>query len=140
MTRETFIILIKALFTSVGAFLIGKNFLGHNVDTIVWEAAVGCILSGISIFWSIQDKEYNIEKLQASMRQILLFAGGFLVSSGRITNEQLETITGAAIIVIPTVQSYVSKNKVKMQQENKINTSQLASIPTEKEQRKRKLE
>lgn len=138
MTRETFIIIVKALFTGVGSFLIGKNLLGSEVNAAWWETALGAVLAAVSIVWSIRDKEYNIEKLQASFRQVLLFAGGLLVSWGKITAEQLNSIIGALLIVLPALQSYVSKNKVKRLQEHTIQPTKMASIPTKAEQKKRK--
>jgi hypothetical protein len=129
MTRETVIIIIKALLTVVGSWLIGQNFIGQPIDQNMLEIIGGVIMSGVSIFWSIRDKSYTIESLQAFIRQVVLFVGGLLIAANKLTPDRLEGILGLMLAVIPIVQSYTSKRKAQKLQEGEISAQNLSSIP-----------
>ena len=129
MTKETVIILIKALLTVVGSWLIGQNFIGQPIDQSVLEIIGGIIMSGVSIFWSIRDKSYTIESLQAFARQVLLFIGGLLIAANKITPDRFEAILGLILAVVPIVQSYASKKKAEQIKQGKIDVDALSSIP-----------
>lgn len=129
MTKETVFIIIKTMLTVAGSFLIGKNFIGHPVDQNMLEVIGGILMSAVSVFWSIKDKNYTIESIQAVVRQIILFIGGLLVAKGTITEDKLNGYLGLAASLIPLVQSYLSKKKVTEIQEGKIVVEGMAKIP-----------
>lgn len=129
MTRETFVIFVKALLTLAGSYLIGQNLMGQPIDNELWQVIVGVIMSGVSIYWSIKDKTYTIESIQAFVRQLLLVIGGLLLASGKITPDRLEAIIGAVVVLVPVLQSYLSKKKAEEIKEGNLNVQSLSSIP-----------
>lgn len=129
MTKETVIILIKALLTVIGSWLIGQNFIGQPVDQSMLEIISGIVMSGVSIFWSVRDKSYTIESLQAFARQVLLFIGGLLIAANKLTPDRFEAILGLILAVVPIVQSYASKKKAEQIKRGKIDVDALSSIP-----------
>lgn len=132
MTKETFVIILKAALTVLGSWLMGKNLFGHPIDQSFIEIITGIAMAAFSIAWSIYDKSYSIESIQATVRQAVLLAGGFLISTGKITPERLDAVLGVLLALIPVLQSYLAKKKVAQIQQGKIAISEMAKIPATK--------
>lgn len=111
MNKETIFTIARTLLTSVGVFLIGKNFLGSPIDQSMWQMLVGLIMSAGSVAWGIWDKTLGIEMLQSFIRSAIIGLGGLLVAKGSISPEKLESILGIALAVLPLVYSILSKKK-----------------------------
>jgi hypothetical protein len=111
MTKETVFTLIRTLLTSVGVFLIGKNFLGSPIDQSIWQMLVGVIMSGVSVVWGIMDKTIGLEMLQSFIRSVIVGLGGLLVAKGSMTPEKLESILGIVLAFLPLVYSILSRKK-----------------------------
>lgn len=129
MTKETFIIIFKAVLTVGGSYLLGINLWGQIVDNSILQIIIGIALSGASIAWSIFDKSYTIESIQAFIRQTVLFVGGLLIAAGKITPERLDVYLGAILAIIPVLQSYLSKKKAQDLKEGELQVNRLKSIP-----------
>jgi hypothetical protein len=111
MNKETIFTIARTLLTSVGVFLIGKNFLGSPIDQSVWQMLVGVIMAGVSVVWGIMDKTIGLEMLQSFIRSAIVGLGGLLVAKGSMTPEKLESILGIVLAVLPLVYSILSRKK-----------------------------
>jgi hypothetical protein len=111
MNKETVFTLIRTLLTSVGVFLIGKNFLGAPIDQSVWQMLVGIIMSATSVIWGVMDKTIGLEMLQSFIRSAIVGLGGLLVAKGSLSPEKLESILGIVLAILPLVYSILSRKK-----------------------------
>jgi hypothetical protein len=111
MNKETVFTLIRTLLTSVGIFLIGKNFMGSTIDQSVWQMLVGVIMSGVSVVWGIVDKTIGLEMLQSFIRSAIVGLGGLLVAKGSLNPEKLDSILGIVLSVLPLIYSILSRKK-----------------------------
>lgn len=111
MNKETIFTIARTLLTSVGVFLIGKNFMGSQIDQSMWQMLVGIAMSAFSVVWGVWDKTLGIEMLQSFIRSAIVGLGGLLVAKGTLTPEKLESILGIALAVLPLVYSILSKQK-----------------------------
>jgi hypothetical protein len=111
MNKQTVFTLVRTLLTSVGVFLIGKNFMGSPIDQSVWQMLVGIIMAGVSVVWGIMDKTIGLEMLQSFIRSVIVGLGGLLVAKGSMTPEKLESILGIVLAVLPLIYSILSRKK-----------------------------
>ena len=111
MNKETIFTIARTLLTSVGVFLIGKNFLGQAIDQSLWQMLVGIAMSAFSVAWGIWDKTLGLEMLQSFIRSAIIGLGGLLVAKGTLSPEKLESILGIALAVLPLLYSLLSKKK-----------------------------
>jgi len=111
MNKETVFTLIRTLLTSVGVFLIGKNFMGSAIDQSMWQMLVGIIMAAVSVVWGIMDKTIGLEMLQSFIRSAIVGLGGLLVAKGSMTPEKLESILGIVLAVLPLIYSILSRKK-----------------------------
>lgn len=111
MNKETIYTIVRTLLTSVGVFLIGKNFLGQAIDQSLWQMLVGIAMSAFSVAWGIWDKTLGLEMLQSFIRSAIIGVGGLLVAKGTLSPEKLESILGIALAVLPLLYSLLSKKK-----------------------------
>lgn len=111
MNKETIFTIVRTLLTSVGVFLIGKNFLGQAIDQSLWQMLVGIAMSAFSVAWGIWDKTLGLEMLQSFIRSAIIGLGGLLVAKGSLSPEKLESILGIALAVLPLLYSLLSKKK-----------------------------
>jgi hypothetical protein len=111
MNKETIYTVLRTLLTSVGVFLIGKNFMGSAIDQSMWQMLVGLAMSAFSVAWGIWDKTLGIEMLQSFIRSLIVGLGGLLVAKGSISPEKLESILGIVLAVLPLVYSIISRKK-----------------------------
>jgi hypothetical protein len=111
MNKETIFTIARTLLTSVGVFLIGKNFLGQAIDQVLWQMLVGIAMSAFSVVWGMYDKTLGLEMLQSFIRSAIIGLGGLLVAKGSLSPEKLESILGIALAVLPLLYSILSKKK-----------------------------
>ena len=111
MNKETIFTIARTLLTSVGVFLIGKNFMGSAIDQSMWQMLVGLAMSAFSVAWGVWDKTLGIEMLQSFIRSAIVGLGGLLVAKGSLSPEKLESILGIVLAVLPLVYSIISRKK-----------------------------
>lgn len=111
MSRQSIVTMIRALMTAVGFFLMGKNLLGNPVDQVMMEMFSGVILTGVSVYWGIVDKNVTIEAWQSFIRQLIVGVGGLLIAKGWVSAEMLNEILGAALAIMPVIYSILSRKK-----------------------------
>ena len=61
----------------------------------------------------------TLEKILGIIRHTLTFGGGFLVTSGYITESSLDAAIGALVTLIGVIWSVVDKNKTETETETK---------------------
>jgi hypothetical protein len=128
MNKETIFTIARTLLTSVGVFLIGKNFLGQAIDQVLWQMLVGIAMSAFSVVWGMYDKTLGLEMLQSFIRSAIIGLGGLLVAKGSLSPEKLESILGIALAVLPLVYSILSKKKSTELAEGYIEPSALKTL------------
>lgn len=128
MNKETVFTIARTLLTSVGVFLIGKNFMGSPIDQSMWQMLVGIAMSAFSVVWGVWDKSLGIEMLQSFIRSVIVGLGGLLVAKGTLTPEKLESILGIALAVLPLIYSILSKQKSGEIKEGSITPDALKSL------------
>jgi hypothetical protein len=128
MNKETVFTIARTLLTSVGVFLIGKNFLGQAIDQVLWQMLVGIAMSAFSVAWGMYDKTLGLEMLQSFIRSVIIGLGGLLVAKGSLSPEKLESILGIALAVLPLVYSILSKKKSTELAEGYIEPSALKTL------------
>jgi hypothetical protein len=128
MNKETVFTIARTLLTSVGVFLIGKNFLGQAIDQVLWQMLVGIAMSAFSVVWGMYDKTLGLEMLQSFIRSAIIGLGGLLVAKGSLSPEKLESILGIALAVLPLVYSILSKKKSTELAEGYIEPSALKTL------------
>jgi hypothetical protein len=128
MNKETIFTIVRTLLTSVGVFLIGKNFLGQAIDQVLWQMLVGIAMSAFSVVWGMYDKTLGLEMLQSFIRSAIIGLGGLLVAKGSLSPEKLESILGIALAVLPLVYSILSKKKSTELAEGYIEPSALKTL------------
>lgn len=117
--------ILRTFLTAIGSFLIGKSVFGHNIDNELWQTLSGILLSVVSTLWGIFDKTATIEMVQSTVRSIIVFAGGFLVAAGKMTNNNIEAILALIPVVLPYLQSHFARVKSNQLETGKINVQQL---------------
>jgi hypothetical protein len=103
--------IIRNVLTLAGAFLLGRNLFGLEVNEVLWQEITGAIMVLVGIIMSIMDKTVTIEKAQGALRHIILAVGGLLVAKGSIKPEQLELYLGAAAALVPLIYGFLSTKK-----------------------------
>lgn len=117
--------IVRGLLTAIGSFLVGKNIFGHDVDASLWQEIAGIVMAVVSTVWGIRDKTAGVEMIQSTIRQVLTFAGGFLIAAGYITGNNLEAILALIPVILPIVQSHLSRAKTNQIVTGKISTQEL---------------
>lgn len=125
MNKEQILSLVRTILSAAGAFFIGKYLLGNEVDESLLELIVGAIMTLASIVWSIVDKSATLEKLESGVRQVIIVAGGLLVSAGKLDAEKLETYVGLAVALTAFLWSTLGKKKTAAISSGKVDVSNL---------------
>jgi hypothetical protein len=112
MTKETAFSIVRAALTLTGSYIIGHNLFGAKLDESLWQELAGAAITIISIVWGIVDKSATIESIQSAVRSVITVAGGLLVSAGKLTGDALNSIIGLVAVLVPLLQSWLSKKKV----------------------------
>jgi Ca2+/Na+ antiporter len=116
---------LPSLLMAVGAFVIGKNFLGHQVDESFLQEAIGVIMGIVAIVLDIRAHAASIEKIQATVRQVFLFAAGFLVAAGKLKADNVEMILGFLLMLAKIAYQYFSRKKSEQLATGEISIQQL---------------
>lgn len=111
MNTQALFSVLRTILIAFGAFLIGKNFFGSVLDASIWEQLVGAVLSIGTMVYSFIKRESTIEGFQTTIRGVLVFIGGLLVTAGKITGATLETVLGIFTIIGPHLYGWLSRKK-----------------------------
>lgn len=133
MNKENILVILRALLSAAGAWLIGKNFLGNPVDEVLWQGIVGSPMAIAAFVWTVREKAATVEQWQGIARQTITFFGGLFVATGKLTSETLTAITGFAIAIIPLIQSFMSRKKAEQLKSNHIQPNNLVSLHSKAE-------
>jgi Ca2+/Na+ antiporter len=117
--------IIRNVLTLAGAFLLGRNLFGLEVNEVLWQEITGVIMIIAGIVMSVLEKSLTIEKLQGALRHIILAVGGILVAKGTIKPEQIEIYLGIAAALAPIIYGYLSRKKSQQVVAGEIPTTQL---------------
>lgn len=117
--------IVRTLLSAFGAFLVGRNFFGHQIDESYWQEIVGLILGIISVIWSIYDKTATVESIQGAIRQTITFVGGLLFSAGLVTNQTINAVLGVVAALAPFIQGYLTRVKNNQLETGTIKVEQL---------------
>lgn len=103
--------LVRALFTLIGTFVIGRTFHGHVLVSTTFDVVSGSLLTLLSIIWSLRNGTATEQNLESMLRQLLQGIGGVVVGSGLLNATQLGEIISFVVLAIPMVWGYLSKAK-----------------------------
>lgn len=113
MTKEVFFSIFRSILTAVGAYLIGKSFLGATIDDNLWLGIISSAVTLGSIIWGVVDKSATIEMVQSGLRSVVTFVGALLVGSGVLKGEVIESTLTIISVIVPVLYSQLSKLKSK---------------------------
>lgn len=111
MSKQTISSLIRAFFMIVSAFLVGHHIGSQAIDQTFLDTAGAVVLGVVSMVWGIADKSTGLEAFEATIKQVLVFGGGLLVATGKLTADNLNNYIGVATMLLPVLWSWVSKKK-----------------------------
>lgn len=117
--------IVRTLLSAFGAFLVGRNFFGHQIDESYWQEIIGILMGIIAVVWSIMDKTATVEAIQGGLRQFLTFVGGILFSLGLVTNQTINAVLGMVTALAPFIQGYLTRVKNNQLDAGKISVPQL---------------
>lgn len=113
MTKEIFFSIFRSVLTAVGAYLMGKSFLGATIDDNLWLGIISSAITLGSIIWGVVDKSATIEMVQSGLRSVVTFVGALLVGSGVLKGEVIESTLTIITVLVPILYSQLSKLKSK---------------------------
>lgn len=99
MSKDQVISIVRHVLSVVGGLLLAY---GVAQDSLITNVS-GVVLGLVSIIWSIKDKTATLDQISGVIRQVLTFAGGFLVLKGVLTPEKLEATIGGVIALLPVI-------------------------------------
>lgn len=132
MNKESVLSLVRIVLTAVGAYVMGKYFLGATIDNNLWLGIAGSVVTAISITWGVLDKSATTEMVQSGLRSIVLTFGTLLVGSGVIKDEVLQGLLAAISIIVPAIISEANKRTNKNVATGKTPIVDLSGVNPEK--------
>lgn len=113
MQKDSILSLVRYALLAVGAYLVGKNFLGQDIDDDWLQGAIGIVLSLGSAVWGWFDKTATLEQIQSAFRSAFSFLGVMLVGSGIIKDQVLQSVLGGLPVILSYLYAQTSKAKNK---------------------------
>lgn len=132
MNRENIVAIFRAALLILGSYLMGKSFLGSQIDDVLWQQIVGSALTLFSVIWGIVTKTAGIEAVQSGIRSVVMFVGSLLVGSGRIAGEVLESALTIISVLVMVVYGQLSRLKSVKIAEGKLGVADLSGVDKEK--------
>jgi hypothetical protein len=111
MKSTTWLAVLRMILSAFGAYWLGKNLFGHNINEALWQEIVGGMMIAISVVMTILDKSSTYEVVEGIIRQAITSIGGVLAGLGIITVEALATWSGIILALLPLLLSLVGKKK-----------------------------
>lgn len=115
--------MLRAVLTLAGSYLVGHSIAGHKIDDNLWQLIGGAAVTIASTVWGILDKAATIEGLQSAIRSIVTAVGGVFLALGIAFQQTLDSLMSMTLVLVPLIQSYISKVKVKQLDSGKIMTT-----------------
>lgn len=103
ITRTEGLAILRTLLSAIGAYVLGVNIFGINVDMSIWQTIVGGVMALAGMYLSWRDKTITEEKIAGFLRQFITVAGGLGVAYGKIKTEIVVT----ALAFIPIITAYI---------------------------------
>ncbi len=113
MQKDSILSLVRYALVAIGAYLVGKNFLGSTIDNELWQGIMGALFALGGAVWGWFDKTATLEQIQSGFRSAFSFLGVMLVGSGIIKSEVLESFIGGLPIILSFLYAQTSKAKNK---------------------------
>lgn len=132
MKKDQIISAVRSLLLAVGAFFAGKMFFGTALDTNVWEGVVGSVVGLGAAIWGVLDKTATIEMLQSALRSIVIVAGGFLITTGKLKEDALNSILSLVAVITPMLYGWLSQLKSKAIAKGKLGVADLKGVDEKK--------
>lgn len=111
-TKETGLSVLRTLLTFAGFFLMGHHFLGHTVDSNIWDLLGGAASALLGTVWGIFDKSTGIEQIQSLVRSLFSAFSGVAAAWGLLSAQTIAAIGALIAGLLPILQSYTAKVKV----------------------------
>jgi hypothetical protein len=111
MGKDSILSLIRYALVAVGAYLVGKNFLGQEIDDELWQGIMGAAFALGGAVWGWFDKTATLEQIQSGFRSAISFLGMMLVGSGIIKDEVLQSVIGGLPIILSFLYARTSSVK-----------------------------
>lgn len=132
MNKETGLSILRSVLTAVGAYLMGKFFLGSTIDNNLWGGIAAGVVTAVSIVWGFWDKSINAEKLESGLRSIIITFGTLLVGSGVIKSEVLDSVLAVISLLIPVLLSQAAKSANKSIATGEVKIADLSGVNPQK--------
>ena len=132
MNKEIVLSVVRSILTAVGAYLMGKFFLGSTIDNNLWGGIAASVVTAVAIVWGIIDKSINAEKLESGLRSIVITFGTLLVGSGVIKSEVLDSVLAVVSLLIPVLLSQAAKSANKSVATGEVKIADLSGVNPEK--------
>lgn len=111
MKKDQILSAVRSILLALGAFFAGKLFFGTPIDDDKWQGVVGSVVGIGSVIWGILDKTATIEMVQSALRSIVIIIGGFLITTGKLKEETLNSILGLVAVIAPMIYGWLSIKK-----------------------------
>lgn len=133
MGKDSILSLVRYALLAVGAYLVGKNFLGVEIDNDWIQGTIGIVLSLGGAVWGWFDKTATLEQIQSAFRSAFSFLGVMLVGSGIIKDEVLQSVLGGLPIILSYLYAQTSKAKNKQVANGDLRIADLKGVDAGKE-------
>jgi len=130
MGKESILSLVRYGLIALGAYLVGENFLGAEIDDTLWQGIMGAIFALGGAIWGWFDKTATLEQIQSGFRSAVSFLGMMLVGSGIIKDVALQSIIGALPIIISFFYARTSTMKNQKVAEGEVRIADLNGVNT----------
>ena len=130
--KDNIFALLRYALLAVGAYLVGKNFLGQSIDDELWQGLLGVGLGLGAAIWGWVDKTATLEAIQSAFRSAISFIGVMLVGSGIIKDEVLQSVLGGLPLIISYLYGVTSKKKNKQIAAGEVRIADLKGVDPQK--------
>ncbi len=111
MEKERLLALLRSILSSLGGYILGREVFGSQITETLWLEILGVVMGLASVVMSILAKQLTIEMVQGTVRQVLSFIGGVLVSKGVMSAETLTLILGLVPAILAWFQGLLVRRK-----------------------------
>ena len=125
MSKENLINLLQSLLIVVGGYLTGNNIFGNEIDKVLWIGIVGVILTLVGFVWDMLTTKVAIEYFQTTLMGVTQFIGGLLISGGKLSIENAQSIYGLVASLVGLIYPILSRKKTTEVSTGELPVSQL---------------
>lgn len=132
MKKDQIISVVRSVLLAVGSFFAGKLFFGTMLDADMWQGIVGAVVGLGAAIWGVLDKTATIEMLQSALRSIVIVSGGFLITTGKLKADTLNSILSLVAVITPILYGWLSQLKSKAIASGKLGVADLKGVDEKK--------